>query len=54
MITEARGFACYASQFDKAVQYEMCSSDHIRFYCVRFAGTRGPTTAYPSEIAPAV
>ena len=41
-------------QFDKTARHEMCSSDHIRFYCVRFAGMGSVTTAFSGESRPAI
>jgi hypothetical protein len=37
-ITTRENFLVTFSQFDKTARHEMCSSHHIRFYCVRFAG----------------
>ena len=53
-ITSARKFSCHAVPIDKTARHEMCSSDHIRVYCDYYAGTRGPTTAFPGEILAAV
>ena len=41
-------------QFDKTARHEMCSSDHIRFYCVRLAGMGSVTTAFSGESRPAI
>jgi len=38
----------------RAPGYEMCSSHHDRFYCVRFARIRGFTTAFSSESVAAI
>jgi hypothetical protein len=48
MITTTRDFLVTLSQFETA-RHEMCSSDHIRLYCVRFADIGSVTTAFPSE-----
>jgi hypothetical protein len=37
------------SDSDMSARYEMCSSDHNRFHCVRFASVRGVATALSSE-----
>jgi hypothetical protein len=42
------------SEFDKTARHEMCSSDHVRFGCVRFAGIGGVTTAFSGESWPAI
>jgi hypothetical protein len=36
-------------RFDKTAHHEMCSSDHIRFDCTRFAGIGSVTTAFSGE-----
>jgi hypothetical protein len=35
--------------FDKSAGHEMCSSDHGRFHCIRFASVRGFATAFSGE-----
>jgi hypothetical protein len=37
------------SESDKSADHEMCSSDHGRFHCVRFASVRSVTTALSGE-----
>jgi hypothetical protein len=38
----------------KSGDHEVCSSDHSRFHCVRFASIRGFTTAFPCESGAAI
>jgi hypothetical protein len=38
----------------KTARDEMCSSNRTHFHCLRFAGVRGVTTAFPSESYAAV
>ena len=42
------------SESDKTADHEMCSSDHCRRYCVRFAGVRSVPTALSGESQPAI
>jgi hypothetical protein len=42
------------SEFDKTARHEMCSSRHIRFGSVRFAGIGGVTTDFSGENWPAI
>ena len=42
------------SKSDKSADHEMCSSDHRRFNCVRFASVRSVTTALSGESQPAI
>ena len=43
------------SDSDKTANHEMCSSsDHGCFHCVRFAGIRGFTAAFPGESVTAI
>jgi hypothetical protein len=42
------------SEFDKTARHEMCSSHHIRFGSVRFAGIGSVTTAVSGESRPAI
>jgi hypothetical protein len=39
---------------DKSADHEMCSSDHGRFHCVRFASVRSVTTALSGESGAAI
>ena len=39
---------------DKSANYEMYSSDHGRFHCVRFTSVRGATTAFSGESVAAI
>jgi len=41
-------------EFDKSADHEVCSSDCIRFHCVRFARIRGFTAAFSSENVAAI
>jgi hypothetical protein len=42
------------SDSDKTADHEICSSDHGRFHCVRFASIRGLPTAFSGESGAAV
>jgi hypothetical protein len=42
------------SESDKSADHEMCSSDHGRFHCVRFASVRSVTTALSGESSAAI
>ena len=42
------------SEFDKSADHEMCSSNHGRFHCIRFASVRSVTTALSGESGAAI
>ena len=42
------------SESDKSADHEMCSSDHCRRHCVRFASVRSVPTALSGESQPAI
>jgi hypothetical protein len=42
------------SKSDKSADHEMCSSDHIRFHSLRFAGIGSVTTALSGESGAAI
>ena len=50
----ARIFLVMLPQFDKTALHEVCSSDHIRFRCIRFACTGSVTTSFSSESRSAI
>jgi hypothetical protein len=42
------------SESDNSADHEICSSDHGRFHCVRFASVRSVTTALSGESGAAI
>ena len=42
------------SESDKSADHEICSSDHCRFHCVRFASVRSVSTALSGESGAAI